>query len=89
MRLGIEGMTPSVCKLASAQWFTHPVVPTEAALIDSGVPLIKKSRGVTAFTTAPPEMRMKTKLKGNMIAFAPVDVYTARPPSLEDIALKP
>lgn len=88
-RLGLAGMSPAQKKVTAAMWLTHPVVPTEAALVTTGVQIIIKSRAVTTFSTAPPESRMRHCLKGGGVSDAPVDVYGKRPTVLEDVPLKP
>ncbi len=88
--LGLPGMSEAQSQVASALWLTHPVVPTEAALIVLEIPIIQKSRKVEAFVTSPPASRMRKVLpyaRGG-VAYAPVDVYSVRPAALEACTLK-
>ncbi len=82
-------MTKAQCQVASALWFTKPVVSSEAALIALQIPIVKKSRTVTSFMTAPPGVRLRKVLRNNKLTNAPVDIYTARPETLDDLAMKP
>ena len=87
-RLGL-GLTKAQCAVASAMFFSKPVVSSEAALIVSQIPIVKKSRSVHSIMTAPPGIRMRKVLRNNKLTNAPVDLYTARPEHLEDMAMKP
>jgi hypothetical protein len=87
-RLGLPGMTEAQCQVASALWLTHPVVPTEAALIALGIPIVQKSRKVEAIATCPPGARMRKVLRGGQVTYAPVDIYSLRPASMELVTMR-
>ncbi len=88
-RLGLTGFSPAQCKMASAMWLMHPVVPTEAALIMSGVQIITRSRTVDTINTAPPDVRMRKVLRGKDVCMAAVDTYMARPSGMEAMPARP
>ena len=80
MSLGLQGLSPAQCKVATAMWMTKPVVPTEAALLALQIKIIQKaSRTVISINTAPPIVRTRRVGKGNKACLAPVDKYTSRP----------
>ena len=78
-RLGLEGLTPLQCKVATALWMSKPVVPNEAALHVLGIPIISKTKKIVSINTAPPWVRSKRLMKGVHVCLAPVDLYTCRP----------
>jgi hypothetical protein len=88
-RLGLEGLTPLQCKVATALWMSKPVVPNEAALHVLRIPIISKSKKVVSINTAPPWVRSKRLGRGGIVCLAPVDLYTSRPstPELNQMTL--
>lgn len=88
-RLGLEGLTPLQCRVATALWMSKPVVPNEAALHVLRIPIISKSKKVVSINTAPPWVRCKRLVRGGTVCLAPVDLYTSRPatPELNQMTL--
>ena len=58
-RLGLHGLSPAQCQLATTIWMSKPVVPTEAALLALHIPIIRASRKVLSINTAPPHIRSR------------------------------
>jgi hypothetical protein len=88
--LGLGHLTPQQCRLAAALWMTKPIVPTEAAVLVLGIPMVQQSRKVDAINTAPPLLRMRVAgFKFGGITTRPVDDYMNRPPAFEDMACRP
>lgn len=86
-RLGLYGLSPAQCQVATAIWMSKPVVPTEAALLTLRIPIINPSRKVLSINTAPPNIRSRRLTKGNRVCLAPVDHYMARPEAMEALPM--
>ena len=78
-RLGLEGLTPLQCKVATAMWMSKPVVPTEAALHALQIPIINKSKKIISINTAPSYVRTRRLCRNNKVCLSPVDTYMGRP----------
>lgn len=78
-RLGLQGLTPLQCKVATAMWMSKPVVPTEAALQLLQIKIITKSKKIVCINTAPSYVRSRRVAMGNKVCMAPVDTYMGRP----------
>ena len=77
--LGLEGLTPMQCKVATAMWMSKPVVPTEAALLALQIPIIYKSRKVVSINSAPSFVRTRRITRAEKVLLAPIDHYMGRP----------
>jgi len=89
-RLGLQGLTPAQCKVASALWLTKPVVPTEAALHVLRIPIVSMSKKVVSINTAPPEIRVRrVSPNSDHVCIPQVEHYMGRPatPDIEKMTM--
>ena len=86
-RLGLHGLSPAHCQVATAMWMSKPIVATEAGLLALRIPIINPSRKVLSINTAPPHIRSRRVTRGNRVCLAPVDHYMARPEEMEDMPM--
>lgn len=78
-RLKIGGMSTLQSKIASALWMVKPVQPCEAGLLSTHVPIVSKSRSVTAISSSPPNQRYNFVRGSNQFCRTSVEKYMNRP----------